>query len=207
MRYKAKPGVLAERCRASPPAIVGTQAVVRQPPATESARPSRWVSRLSRLPRPVNVAERIERAHVLDQPIRALSGAVVRALPGGARADALHGVPFGQPAHPALVRLPLGCWTSAVLLDVFRFRGSERASRVLVLAGVARPVPAAATGLADWSALHRDQQRVGLVHLGCELVLRLTGSTPSRPPGWCCCWAGGRWPAGWWPASPRVSPG
>jgi nitrite reductase/ring-hydroxylating ferredoxin subunit/uncharacterized membrane protein len=116
----------------------------------------------------VNVAERIERAHILDRPIRVLSGAVVRALPSGARADALHGVPFGQPAHPALVRLPLGCWTSAVLLDVFRFRGSERASRVLVLAGVAGMLPAAAAGLADWSALHRDQQRVGLVHLGCQ---------------------------------------
>ena len=116
----------------------------------------------------MTVAERIERAQVLDRPIRALSGAVVRALPGGARADALHGVPFGQPAHPALVRLPLGCWTSAVLLDVFRLPGSERASRVLVLAGVAGVVPAAATGLADWSALHRDQQRVGLVHLGCQ---------------------------------------
>ncbi|HZR54178.1 MAG TPA: Rieske 2Fe-2S domain-containing protein [Streptosporangiaceae bacterium] len=130
----------------------------------------------------MNVAERIERAHVLDGPIRTLSGAVVRALPGGARADALHGVPFGQPAHPALVRLPLGCWTSAVLLDVFRFRGSERASRVLVLAGVAGMLPAAAAGLADWSALHRDQQRVGLVHLGCQSLAGLLfgGSLAAR---------------------------
>jgi nitrite reductase/ring-hydroxylating ferredoxin subunit/uncharacterized membrane protein len=117
-------------------------------------------------PRPAGLAERIERAQVLDRPIRALSGAVVRALPSGPRADALHGVPFGQPAHPALVRLPLGCWTSAALLDVFRFPGSSRAARVLVAAGVLSCVPAAATGLADWSALHRDQQRVGLVHLG-----------------------------------------
>jgi nitrite reductase/ring-hydroxylating ferredoxin subunit/uncharacterized membrane protein len=75
----------------------------------------------------------------------------------------LHGVPFGQPAHPALVRLPIGCWTSAVLLDLVGVRG--RAPVVLLAAGVAGSVPAAATGLADWSALHRDQQRVGLVHL------------------------------------------
>jgi nitrite reductase/ring-hydroxylating ferredoxin subunit/uncharacterized membrane protein len=120
------------------------------------------------VPRPVTLAERIERAHVLDRPIQVLSGTVVRAMPAGARTDALHGVPFGQPAHPALVRLPLGCWTSAVLLDVFR--GSERASRVLVFAGLLGLAPAAATGLADWSALHRDQQRVGLVHLGCQGV-------------------------------------
>ena len=31
---------------------------------------------------------------------------MVRALPAGPRTDALHGVPFGQPAHPALVRMP-----------------------------------------------------------------------------------------------------
>ena len=120
-------------------------------------------SKLRAVPRPVALAERIERAHVLDRPIRLLSDAVVRALPAGQRADALHGVPFGQPAHPALVRLPIGCWTSAVLLDLAGVRG--RAQLVLLAAGLAGTVPAAATGLADWSALHQDQQRVGLVHL------------------------------------------
>jgi nitrite reductase/ring-hydroxylating ferredoxin subunit/uncharacterized membrane protein len=110
----------------------------------------------------VHLAERIERSPALDRVTRALADTVVRALPAGPRADALHGVPFGQPAHPALVRLPLGCWTSAVLLDFVR--GTERASRMLIGAGLATTVPAAATGLADWSALHRHQQRVGLVH-------------------------------------------
>jgi nitrite reductase/ring-hydroxylating ferredoxin subunit/uncharacterized membrane protein len=114
------------------------------------------------LPRPVDVAERIERAPALDRPVRALSDTVVRALPAGPRTDALHGVPFGQPAHPALVRLPLGCWTSAALLDLFP--GTERASRTLIAAGIVTSLPATATGLADWSALHRHQQRVGLVH-------------------------------------------
>jgi nitrite reductase/ring-hydroxylating ferredoxin subunit/uncharacterized membrane protein len=114
------------------------------------------------LSRPSALAERIERAHALDPVIAGLSDSVVRALPAGSRTDALHGVPFGQPAHPALVRLPLGCWTSAVILDLFG--GTERAAAVLIAAGVAGTAPAAATGLADWSALHRDQQRVGLVH-------------------------------------------
>ena len=114
--------------------------------------------------KPVTAAERVERAQALDRPVGRLSDLVVRALPPGPRTDALHGVPFGQPAHPALVRLPLGCWTSAVLLDWFGGPGAERASATLVAAGVAAAVPAAATGLADWSALHRHQQRVGLVH-------------------------------------------
>ncbi|HME64413.1 MAG TPA: Rieske (2Fe-2S) protein, partial [Streptosporangiaceae bacterium] len=116
--------------------------------------------------RPAALAERVEQAHALDPVVRRLSDVVVRALPAGPRTDALHGVPFGQPAHPALVRLPLGCWTSAVLLDLFR--GTDRAARMLIGAGVAVAVPAAATGLADWSALHRDQQRVGLVHAACQ---------------------------------------
>jgi nitrite reductase/ring-hydroxylating ferredoxin subunit/uncharacterized membrane protein len=119
--------------------------------------------------------------------VRALSRAVVRALPPGRRTDLLHGVPFGQPAHPALVRFPLGCWTSAVLLDLCGGRGreAERASATLIAAGVATALPAAAAGLADWSALHQHQQRVGLVHaiaqtgatllFGCSLLARSAG--------------------------------
>jgi nitrite reductase/ring-hydroxylating ferredoxin subunit/uncharacterized membrane protein len=139
-----------------------------------------------------------------------LSDALVRALPSGTRLDdVLHGVPFGQPAHPALVRLPLGCWTSAVLLDFLpgarlvaggeiqrwtdvqrlpglqRLPGTQRASTALLAAGLVAALPSAATGLADWSALHRHQQRVGLVHaiaqgsatalFGASLLARLGG--------------------------------
>jgi nitrite reductase/ring-hydroxylating ferredoxin subunit/uncharacterized membrane protein len=158
---------------------------VRQSPvsARRRHRKVRWPGKAGFTARPATIAERIERAHVLDRPIRVLSDTVVRALPAGPRTDALHGVPFGQPAHPALVRLPLGCWTSAALLDAFR--GSERASRVLIAAGLLGTLPAAATGLADWSALHRDQQRVGLVHLGCQgsAALLFAGSLGARIAG------------------------
>ncbi len=111
----------------------------------------------------------------------------MRALPPGRRADLLHGVRFGQPAHPALVRLPLGCWTSAVLLDRLGGHGREveRAPATLIAVGVATALPAAAAGLADWSALFQHQQRVGLVHaisqagatllLGCSLLARAGG--------------------------------
>jgi len=133
--------------------------------------------------RPAWMAERVEQAHVLDPIVRWLSDGVVRALPTGPRTDALHGVPFGQPAHPALVRLPLGCWTSAVLLDLLG--GADRASRMLIGAGVAGTVPAMATGLADWSALHTDQQRVGLVHAVCQsgAATLFLGSLAARASG------------------------
>ena len=85
---------------------------MRQSLLHPSRRPGK-ARRGALLSRPAALAERIERAHSLDPVVHSLSDSVVRALPAGPRADALHGVPFGQPAHPALVRLPLGCWTSA----------------------------------------------------------------------------------------------
>jgi nitrite reductase/ring-hydroxylating ferredoxin subunit/uncharacterized membrane protein len=153
------------------------------PPPLAPARRAGKHRKSSWARKPAAVAERVEQAHVLDPVIRRLSDGVVRALPTGPRTDALHGVPFGQPVHPALVRLPLGCWTSAVLLDLFR--GTDRAARMLIGAGVAVTVPAAASGLADWSVLHRDQQRVGLVHAACQASAAslFLGSLAARASG------------------------
>jgi nitrite reductase/ring-hydroxylating ferredoxin subunit/uncharacterized membrane protein len=153
------------------------------PPSLSSARRATKNRKSSWVRGPSVLAERVEQAHALDPVVRKLSDGVVRALPAGPRTDALHGVPFGQPAHPALVRLPLGCWTSAVLLDLFR--GTDRAARMLIGAGVTATVPAAATGMADWSALHRDQQRVGLVHAVCQAsaATLFLGSLAARARG------------------------
>jgi nitrite reductase/ring-hydroxylating ferredoxin subunit len=114
------------------------------------------------LPGPAEAARRLAHAQRLDPAARALAGPVRQRLGGGSRADALHGVWLGQPVHPALTGLPMGFWTSAAVLDFVP--GSARASRALIALGLAGSVPAAATGLADWSALHREQQRVGLAH-------------------------------------------
>jgi nitrite reductase/ring-hydroxylating ferredoxin subunit/uncharacterized membrane protein len=110
----------------------------------------------------VQLAERIERAGALDRATAALTGKVRGALRRPGTADMLHGVPLGQPAHPPLVQVPIGCWASAALLDLLP--GTSRAARVLIAAGLAGAAPAAAAGLADWSVLHREQQRVGFVH-------------------------------------------
>lgn len=92
----------------------------------------------------------------------ALSKGVRRQLPPGPAMDALHGVPLGQPAHPVLSAVPVGFLTSAALLDLLP--ETEQATNALIIAGIAAMAPATLTGLADWSVLHRDQQRVGLVH-------------------------------------------
>lgn len=110
----------------------------------------------------VDTTEGLEHASSLDRVIRVLSTAVRRTLRPGPVKDALHGVPVGHPAHPPLTDIPMGCWMSAAVLDLMP--GTRRASRALVAAGLAGAVPTALTGLADWSSLHREQQRVGLVH-------------------------------------------
>lgn len=135
--------------------------------------------------RPLRLAEDLERAEPLDRPVRLMNKVIGRLLPPGRVKDVLHGVPVGHPAHPPLTDVPVGCWLSAAVLDLVP--GTDRAARVLVAAGLAGAVPTALAGLADWSALHREQQRVGLAHaLGtatattlyaASLVARLRGRT------------------------------
>lgn len=136
---------------------------------------------------PAGLAGRLEHAERLDRVARPLTRAVQRGAPAGAPADVLHGVWLGQPVHPALTALPLGFWTSATVLDFVP--GTERASRILLALGLAGALPAAAAGLADWSTLHREQQRVGLVHaasgagasalFAASLLARMTGRATS----------------------------
>lgn len=135
--------------------------------------------------RPLRVAEDLEHARALDPPARLITGLVRRALPRGRVRDILHGVPFGHPAHPPLTDVPVGCWLSVAVLDAVP--GTEAAASTLVAAGLAGSVPVALTGVADWSVLHGEQQRVGIGHaLGtgtagalyaASLIARLRGRT------------------------------
>ncbi|TYB49136.1 Rieske (2Fe-2S) protein [Actinomadura chibensis] len=109
-----------------------------------------------------DVTDRLEHAQGLDGVIRGLSVAVRRVLRPGPVKDALHGVPAGHPAHPPLTDMPMGFWMSAAVLDLMP--GGRRAAGTLVAAGLAGAVPTVLTGIADWASLHREQQRVGLVH-------------------------------------------
>jgi nitrite reductase/ring-hydroxylating ferredoxin subunit len=103
----------------------------------------------------------LERAKSLDRLTAPLQRAA-RLLPPGRARDALHGVWLGHPLHPMLVQVPAGTWLSASLLDAWP--GNQKASRRLVLAGLAASLPAALAGTADWSEQHEQQMRVGLAH-------------------------------------------
>ena len=82
--------------------------------------------------------------------------------------DILHGVPIGHALHPLMILAPAGAWLSAAGLDLVP--GTERASRMLVGAGVISALPTAAAGFNDWAQLHSQQQRVGLVHSAANIL-------------------------------------
>ncbi|TDQ51574.1 Rieske 2Fe-2S domain-containing protein [Actinorugispora endophytica] len=104
---------------------------------------------------------RIEEAEKLDQAVAVVKRMVDR-VPEGRLRDVLHGVQLGHPAHPLLVQVPIGVWTSALLLDLMP--GARRPARVLVNVGLLAAVPAALAGAVDWSRMRRRHQRVGIVH-------------------------------------------
>ncbi|HLG73552.1 MAG TPA: Rieske 2Fe-2S domain-containing protein [Chloroflexota bacterium] len=80
--------------------------------------------------------------------------------------DALNGVWFEHPLHPAMTDIPIGAWTCATLLDVAG-AGDERLRRAadtLVGVGCLGAVGAALTGLADWQDTYGNERRTGLAH-------------------------------------------
>ncbi len=106
--------------------------------------------------------DRIADWSVLDRVTGPITSAVSGILPPGPVRDLLHGVPLGHALHPVLVQIPVGAWTSAALLDLLP--GQQCAADILIALGVLAAPPAALSGWTDWSVLHPQQQRVGLVH-------------------------------------------
>jgi nitrite reductase/ring-hydroxylating ferredoxin subunit/uncharacterized membrane protein len=118
--------------------------------------------------RPFDEINRLERAEWLDRPAGAARSVVQRVLRHQGIKDALHGVWLGHPLHPALILVPLGSWISASVLDFLP--GRRDASRTLVGLGLLATAPTALSGFADWSDLHPQQQRTGLVHAASNAV-------------------------------------
>ncbi|MFF2205956.1 Rieske 2Fe-2S domain-containing protein [Streptomyces sp. NPDC058145] len=132
--------------------------------------------------RALAMLDRLERWPGADRVIEAVQH-TVRSLPLGAARDVLHGRWLGHPVHPLLVQVPIGTWLSATLLDVLP--GVRRGPRALTFAGLVVAVPAAVTGWADWAELHRQQQRVGVVHAlaNSAAVTLFAGSLVARSRG------------------------
>jgi nitrite reductase/ring-hydroxylating ferredoxin subunit/uncharacterized membrane protein len=82
--------------------------------------------------------------------------------------NAAHGVWLGHPLHPVFTDLPLGAWTTGIVLDAVAARthdqGLERAADIAIAVGLAGATGAAITGLTDWSETSGKSQRAGLMH-------------------------------------------
>lgn len=109
----------------------------------------------------------LEDAGALDRPADAIASVLDATLrPPVWRA--LHGTWLGHPIHPLMVTVPIGCWTSASLLDVSG--RSPRAAQQLTGAGILGAVGALITGWADWRSTTGAARRVGLVHASSNAV-------------------------------------
>lgn len=114
------------------------------------------------------VTDRIERWCGLDRvgaPANRLARKIVR---NGAVKDVLSGTWLVHPAHPLLVALPIGSWVGVTVLDATPGDHAVAARRLVGL-GLLAAVPAAATGLSDWSDTAGAEQRVGALHAGLNL--------------------------------------
>ena len=136
-----------------------------------------------------DVLDRLAGLEGLDPPAEAVGKAVRDTVPPGPAKDALSGVWLGHALHPLLTDLPIGTYTSAVLLDWLGGKAGERAADRLIGLGILFTVPTAATGMTEWAdseAGDDSVRRVGLIHaalnvgatalFGASLAARRRGS-------------------------------
>jgi uncharacterized membrane protein len=76
----------------------------------------------------------------------------------------LRGDALGHALHPVLTDLPLGCWTSATILDLVGFKRSRPAATTLLAIGLVAAVPTAAAGLVDFQETRGRDRRIAAVH-------------------------------------------
>ena len=114
-----------------------------------------------------DLLERLASLEAVDGPAKQLAKAV-RNLKAPAKVnEALSGTWLGHPVHPLLILLPMGSWTSAVLLDWLGGEDAEKAADILLGAGIVTAVPTVATGFADWADTEPASdtvRRVGIAH-------------------------------------------
>jgi nitrite reductase/ring-hydroxylating ferredoxin subunit/uncharacterized membrane protein len=114
----------------------------------------------------------VARREDLDGVAKPVGKLVRDTVPAGPVKDALSGVVLGHPLHPLLTDVPIGTWTSALLLDWIGGRGGQQAADRLIGVGLLATVPTVATGLTEWADSEVGDpgvRRVGLVHAAANL--------------------------------------
>lgn len=108
----------------------------------------------------------------LAEPLQQGVQCLYQSLPGGQKIkNMLNGTPLRHRMHPAIVIVPLGAWTTALVFDVLdgmssgKDRDAYRAGADAAIAlGIVGALPAAKTGLADWVDLYDHRRRAGMAH-------------------------------------------
>lgn len=139
-------------------------------------------------PLAAEAADAIEGLEVLDQPATAIGKAVRSVLPNGPVKNALSGTALGHALHPLLTDIPIGTFTSSVLLDLLGGADSEDASDRLIGLGLLSTAPTIASGWSDWadSEMADDGvRRAGVVHaaLNGTAVALMAASYVARKQG------------------------
>lgn len=132
----------------------------------------------------------------IAEPVQSAAHRIFRSGPATMKLKSLlNGATFRHRMHPAVVLLPLGAWTTALVFDLLETTASDqdqvvfrRAANVAIAAGILGALPSAKTGVADWVDLYAHRRRVGMAHallnvgaLVCyttSLALRNGGSGP-----------------------------
>jgi len=136
-----------------------------------------------------DLLERLSSVEAVDGLAKPLAKAIRNAKAPPKVNEALSGTWLGHPVHPLLILLPLGSWTSAVLLDWLGGKDSRTAADLLLGTGLVSAVPTIATGYADWADTEPGNdpvRRIGMIHaafnaaavglFGASLAARARGS-------------------------------
>ena len=149
---------------------------------TQNVTPSRPhdVSRNSLANRFVSAVRDSPLSRLLDRMLTNVTAPIVPPNDSPARSLVL-----GHSLHPVLTDLPLGCWTSASIVDVIGGGMGRSAATRLVGIGLLAAGPTAYTGLASWSQLEGSERRIGAVHaVGNDVaILLFAGSFLARVRG------------------------
>jgi nitrite reductase/ring-hydroxylating ferredoxin subunit/uncharacterized membrane protein len=135
----------------------------------------------TRTPKAHEAYVELARLEQLDEPAKTIAKAVRDVVPAGPVKDALSGTWLGHALHPLLTDLPIGTWTSAVLLDWLGGRGAHDAADRLIELGILAAGPAAITGMTEWADTEPKSdsvRRVGLIHAASNVTaLMLFGAS------------------------------
>jgi uncharacterized membrane protein len=100
----------------------------------------------------------------LDRLVRAVAAVTERLPTQGLTHDVLSGAWLGHTLHPMLTDLPIGCWTSAWLLDLLHREQNDELARQLIGLGILSAIPTVLAGASDWNETTGRARRVGAVH-------------------------------------------